>query len=138
MATTGFSTASVAHMMAINGRAFSMNGIDATPRRGTSEIWEFRVLTNNGRPPSAGHQMVVTSVIINNDFFESLSAEIQEGLQRAAKEAAVKNMEWMRGYEKDIYGHFEEAGLDINTLDLTPFREAVRPVWDKYAERVGG
>jgi tripartite ATP-independent transporter DctP family solute receptor len=85
-----------------------------------------------------GHQMVVTSVIINNDFFESLPADIQEGLQRAAREAAVQNMEWMRGYEKDIYGHFEDAGLKINTLDLAPFSEAVRPVWDKYAERVGG
>jgi TRAP-type C4-dicarboxylate transport system substrate-binding protein len=76
-------------------------------------------------------------VIVNNDFFESLPPEIQEGLQRAAKEAAVQNMEWMRGYEKDIYGHFEEAGLKINTLDLTPFSEAVKPVWEKYAERVG-
>jgi TRAP-type C4-dicarboxylate transport system substrate-binding protein len=85
-----------------------------------------------------GHQMVVTSVIINNDFFESLPADIQEGLQRAAREAAVQNMEWMRGYEKDIYGHFEDAGLKINTLDLAPFSDAVRPVWDKYAERVGG
>lgn len=60
---------SMARMMGINGRAFSMNRIDATPRRGTSEIWEivstamahpfhihgvsFRVLANNGRPPSA-------------------------------------------------------------------------------------
>ncbi len=85
-----------------------------------------------------GHQMVVTSVIINNDFFESLPPEIQDALERAAKDAAVKNMEWMRSYEKDIYKHFEDAGLEINTLDLAPFREAVRPVWDKYAERVGG
>ena len=85
-----------------------------------------------------GHQMVVTSVIINNDFFESLPPEIQDALERAAKDAAVKNMEWMRSYEKDIYKHFEDAGLEINTLDLAPFREAVRPVWDEYAEHVGG
>jgi FtsP/CotA-like multicopper oxidase with cupredoxin domain len=57
-----------AQMMGINGRSFSMNRVDVSMRIGTSEIWEivtnamahpfhvhgvsFRILSNNGRPPS--------------------------------------------------------------------------------------
>jgi len=56
-------------MMGINGRSFSMGRIDVTTKLGTSEIWEvtstmmahpfhihgvsFRILSNNGRKPSA-------------------------------------------------------------------------------------
>jgi FtsP/CotA-like multicopper oxidase with cupredoxin domain len=61
--------AAAAQMMGINGRSFSMNRVDVTVKRGTSEIWEivsaamahpfhvhgasFRILNNNGRKPSA-------------------------------------------------------------------------------------
>lgn len=85
-----------------------------------------------------GHQLVVNAVIVNNDFFEGLPKPVQEGLQRAAREAAVENMAWMQNFEQKIYDAFEKAGLKFNQPDLTPFREAVRPVWEKYAERVGG
>ena len=56
-------------MMGINGRSFAMNRVDVTAKLGTSEIWEiestamahpfhvhgasFRILSNNGRKPSA-------------------------------------------------------------------------------------
>jgi len=85
-----------------------------------------------------GHQMVVTSVIANNKFFEKLPKQIQAGLERAAKEAAKDNMAWMEGYEEKIYGYFQKAGLKIDHPDLAPFRKAVQPVWAKYADRVGG
>jgi FtsP/CotA-like multicopper oxidase with cupredoxin domain len=58
-----------AQMMGINGRSFSMSRIDVTAKLGTTEIWEitstmmahpfhihgvsFRILSNNGRRPSA-------------------------------------------------------------------------------------
>jgi blue copper oxidase len=56
-------------MMGVNGHSFSMNRVDVTAKLGTSEIWEivsnamahpfhvhgasFRILSNNGRKPSA-------------------------------------------------------------------------------------
>ena len=64
----GHDHAAAAQMMGINGRSFDMHRVDVTTRRGTSEIWEiqsvamahpfhmhgvsFRILSNNGRPPS--------------------------------------------------------------------------------------
>jgi FtsP/CotA-like multicopper oxidase with cupredoxin domain len=64
----GHDHAAAAQMMGINGRAFAMDRVDVTAKRGTAEIWEivsaamahpfhvhgasFRVLANNGRKPA--------------------------------------------------------------------------------------
>ena len=85
-----------------------------------------------------GHQLVVNSVIVNNKAFEALPKAAQDGLKRAAKEAAVDNMAWMKKNEEVIYGKFEKAGLKFDRPDLAPFRSAVKPVWNEYAEHVGG
>jgi TRAP-type transport system periplasmic protein len=85
-----------------------------------------------------GHQMVVFSVIANNKSFEKLSEKNQKGIARAAREAATENMAWMKDNEKKIIEHFVKSGLTLTRPDLAPFQEAVRPVWAKYAERVGG
>lgn len=65
----GHDHAAAAQMMGINGRSFAMDRVDVTAKRATSEIWEivsaamahpfhvhgasFRILSNNGRSPSA-------------------------------------------------------------------------------------
>ena len=85
-----------------------------------------------------GHQMVVTSVIINNKFYEGLPKDVQAGLSRAAQEAAAENMVWMNNYQNKIFEAFKKAGLKFAYPDLAPFRKAVQPVWKKYADRVGG
>lgn len=85
-----------------------------------------------------GHQLVTVAIVINSDYFDKLPKDVQAGLQKAAKEAAAENGEWMIGFEKKIFESFEKAGLKINSPDVTPFRNAVKPVWTKYADRVGG
>ena len=85
-----------------------------------------------------GHQLVVYSVIVNNKIFEGLPKDVQDGLSRAAREAANANSAWLLDNEQRIYGEFKKAGLKFDEPDLTPFQAAVKPVWDKYAERVGG
>ncbi len=85
-----------------------------------------------------GHQLVVNSVIVNNDFFEKLPKDVQDGITRAAREAAKENMQWLKENEEKIYAAFEKAGLKVSNPDLAPFRAAVKPVWNTYADRVGG
>jgi len=84
------------------------------------------------------HQLVTLAVIINNDYFEKLPADVQAGITKAAKEAAAENMEWMLAYESKVFDTFKDAGLKFSSPDLAPFQNAVSSVWEKYAERVGG
>jgi len=83
----GHDHAAAAQMMGINGRAFDMNRIDVTTKRGTSEIWEirsaamahpfhmhgasFRILSNNGRPPGPA-QSGWKDVVLVEDLAEIL------------------------------------------------------------------
>lgn len=85
-----------------------------------------------------GHQLVVNAIIVNNDFFEKLPKDVQDGITRAAREAAKDNMQWQKENEEKIYAAFEKAGLKVSHPDLAPFQEAVKPVWNTYADRVGG
>lgn len=84
------------------------------------------------------HQIVVTSVIINNDFWKTLPKDVQAGLSKAAKEAAVDNMHWIESSQDKIYKIFKKAGLKFSDPDLAPFRKAVEPVWGEFAKHVGG
>lgn len=79
--------AAAAQMMGINGHPFSMHRVDVTTKLGTSEIWEivsaamahpfhlhganFRILSNNGRKPSA-EQSGWKDVILVEDQAEIL------------------------------------------------------------------
>jgi hypothetical protein len=47
-------------------------------------------------------------------------------------------MNYMKNNESTIMGHFRKAGLKFSEPDLAPFRSAVKDVWGKYADRVGG
>jgi blue copper oxidase len=74
-------------MMGINGRSFAMSRVDVTAKLGTSEIWEiasaamahpfhihgasFRILSNNGRKPSA-HTSGWKDVVLVEDRAEIL------------------------------------------------------------------
>ena len=86
-------------MMGINGRSFSMNRVDVTTKLGTSEIWEivsaamahpfhihgasFRILSNNGRKPSA-EQSGWKDVVLVEEQAENLGPLRQS---RAAEDA---------------------------------------------------
>ncbi len=84
------------------------------------------------------HVMGAAAIIVNNKFYKSLPKDVQAGLDKAAKEAALNNMLWAEGYQNKIYQSFKKAGLEIDHPDLTSFRDAVKPVLTKYADRVGG
>jgi tripartite ATP-independent transporter DctP family solute receptor len=85
-----------------------------------------------------GHQMVFMPLIINNKFFMGMPEDVQKGLQKAALESANNNRQYMLKKGTEMVEDMGRKGLEISRIDLTPFRDAVKPVWEKYSERVGG
>jgi TRAP-type C4-dicarboxylate transport system substrate-binding protein len=82
--------------------------------------------------------MVFMPMIINNKIFMGLPEAVQKGLEKAALESAANNRQYMLKKGNEMVADMGKKGLQISRPDLTPFRQAVRPVWEKYAERVGG
>ena len=88
----------------------------------------------------SGHVYAATALLINNDFFNKLPADLQKILQDAAilyrdnqrKLALQQDTEWV--------AKLKEAGMKVN--ELTPeqkqkFIEATKPVYEKFKAQLG-
>ena len=81
------------------------------------------------------HVFSVEPVGMNLDLWNSLTPEEQEILQRAFDDATVYAREIAETTETNQLKEFLDKGADIVVTyieDLTPFREKVAPVYDKY------
>ena len=74
---------------------------------------------------------------MSKDKWDGLSTDQQTAITDAATEAT----DWGADlYEKEAATAVEtmrEAGIEITTPDLEPFREATQSVYDKHADTIG-
>lgn len=95
-----------------------------------NEVAKYYSLTKHFAMPSA--------LGIQVKWLNGLSREHQQAIQEAAAEARA----WYDGQyaAEDAAALVEIAkrGMEINETDIELFRQAVKPVYDKYAEQVGG
>lgn len=83
------------------------------------------------------HVFTVEPVTMNLDLWNSLSAEEQQAVQKSFDEAAEYQIDLAQTTEENQLQQVLDDGADIvvTTIDdLTPFKEAVSPVIDKYME----
>ena len=79
------------------------------------------------------------SVAISAEWFNGLPQDYQGAIMEAADEARAWFDETFHTKEAAALAKLYELGMEINeNPDIGPFREAVKPVYDKYAESVGG
>lgn len=81
------------------------------------------------------HVFTVEPVTMNLDLWNSLTPEEQEAVQKSFDEAAVYQIELAQKTEEEQLEQVIAEGADIVVTyieDLTPFREAVAPVIEKY------
>lgn len=107
----------------------TINGLDHTPSviaaNGWQELCKYFTLTE--------HFTIPDPVFVSKVWFDSLSEENQEALIEAGKQFSDKwnNEIWPEATEEGLK-ILEEAGVEINEVDKTPFIEAVQPVVDDF------
>lgn len=69
--------------------------------------------------------------------WDKFSDADKEAVSRAAREAAEFSRETVRAAEADQLKEMEQKGAIISRPDVTPFREAVKPVYDRAREQYG-
>lgn len=74
---------------------------------------------------------------MNKELFDSLSKENQTILTEAAKEAVVYARQRNAKQISQQIEYLKEQGMEITDPDLTLFRKAVQPVYDKYEDKFG-
>lgn len=80
------------------------------------------------------HVNEASVIYMSNSLYESLPAQYQEVLDRAAKEANEWGTELAMSTEDDYKQTFLDAGAELIVPDHDSFVEAARPIWDELFE----
>lgn len=84
------------------------------------------------------HQRVPEVLLISTAAWKKLSPEDQNLIKEAALESVSYQIEEWNQYEKDSEEKVRAAGSTITEVaDLKPWKEAVKPVIDKYRQEYG-
>ena len=79
---------------------------------------------------------------VNTEIWQSLTEEQQQAMTEAAREAVVYERELAEEYEQQARQSFVDAGCTVVTEDqigdIDAWKEAVEPIYEEYADRVGG
>ena len=78
------------------------------------------------------HLMVPEVLVMSKLSWDKLSAEDQAAVRAAAKESVSKQRELWAAKEVESKAKVEAGGAVINTVDKTPFIDAMKPVYAKY------
>jgi TRAP-type C4-dicarboxylate transport system substrate-binding protein len=98
------------------------------------ELQKYLVLT--------GHQLISLPLVVNNDFYESLSPEHQKIIESAAKEALDYGTQLAIKEENTQVENLRQKGMVIigeaQGLDIAAFRKSVRQVvQERFKDRLG-
>ncbi|MEW6696350.1 MAG: TRAP transporter substrate-binding protein [Bacillota bacterium] len=83
------------------------------------------------------HMYLNAPLLASQKFWDTLDPEMQKAVQEAAKEAVDYQRKVAMEKESELLGKLKEAGMTVTEPDLTPFKEAVKPVHEKWANEHG-
>ena len=92
------------------------------------EVQKYISLTN--------HKYESTLLLASKTIFDTFSPEDQEAIREAGIEAGQYNRERSQSDEAELRATLEEAGIEFNEVDATPFVEATKSVYDRWREQM--
>ena len=79
------------------------------------------------------HLIVPEMLVYSKAGWQKLSPDDQELIKKLSKEAQAEARVLWNKKEADAFDRMKAAGIEIDHIaDKKPFRDAVKPVWDKY------
>lgn len=86
------------------------------------------------------HIYMPTVLLMNNEFFEGLPADLQDIVLEASKDFRDNQRQLAREQDEKWLVELKKSGMEINELSpeqLDAFRKASLPVYDKYKDQIG-
>ena len=94
-----------------------------------TEVQKYFTITN--------HVYTAEPLLMNLDKFQSLTESQQQAILRAAKEAGDFERELRKQINDETIQFIKDAGVEVTTPDLQPFKTAVQSVYDTYGSQFG-
>ncbi len=111
--------------------ALSMKAIDAVEVQMPS-LWGSRIYEVTKYVTMTKHIQLITGLIGSAAWFDKLPKDLQQILQeesaKAGDYASKLTIDSLAQIEKDI----QTKGMTVNRIDLKPFIEATKPVYDRF------
>jgi tripartite ATP-independent transporter DctP family solute receptor len=84
------------------------------------------------------HQWESMNLILNNDFWESLTDAQRDAIQKASDEASASMRAEVQSSENDYIQKCKDKGMEvIEDIDISEFQAAMGPAYEQMAEYVG-
>ena len=96
------------------------------------EVQDYLTLT--------GHVYAATALLVNNDFYNTLPADLQDLITEASEEFRTEQRELAQQQDGEFLAQLEAEGMQINDLtdeQRNQFREAAESVYTKYEGQIG-
>ncbi len=84
-----------------------------------------------------GHQTQNLCAIINERFFQSLSAELREILEKSVLEAGEYQSYLQIKVNKDNLEEMKKKGIIVNTVNRQEFTEKTKNAWKEFEPKLG-
>lgn len=85
----------------------------------------------------SNHIHIATPVLMNKKLFEKMPEEYQKIVKDTAVELAQVHTDLVNSLEEEQWQEIEENGMKITDVDIEPFREATKSVYEKYKDIYG-
>lgn len=96
------------------------------------EVVDYFTVTNHFFHPAV--------TFINKDVYDSMPEDLQQVLHEASDTISTLHRELIFELEEEDHQRMIEEGVEVIELsdeELTKFREAVQPIYEKYADEIG-
>lgn len=93
------------------------------------EVQKYLAMTN--------HMINDVNYVFSRKTWEALPEAHQKALKEAAEEAGAYHTALFEQEEKDLIAFFEGEGVTVTYPDLSAFKEAVKPSYKQYFDKIG-
>lgn len=83
------------------------------------------------------HMQSPIPIMINENFYQKLSPELQQVLMKAGKVAEDYRLQLLSGSEGEALKVFQAAGVRVNEVDFAAFAEATKDVHKQFVKLFG-
>ena len=103
-----------------------------------SNYWGNRIYEVGPNWAQIGWLHLVAPLVLSKAFYDDLPPDLQKVLDDTGREIAAYERELYAERDKELLSQLEEAGVNITYPDRESFIAAAEPVYDKWADKVGG
>lgn len=87
---------------------------------------------------NTGHLMGAAPVLFSKKRYDELPGELQAAILKAGEASIVAARDAQDAFVEEAFVKLEARGLEFNPVDKAVFKASVQPIYEKYADQVGG